>query len=160
MILERRMQQIAIVDTRLFSSDDQEWLERTREYGRAEGVQVEFRQVRQRGRMHDEDLVALVGLGVSAAALFVAYLQLRRTPKEQWTRKKLVDEIDAYLRLHGVTEYRFLIENGFDNLIARNGLPCIIGVEIADQRRTRLYLGVTDNCIQIAAVEYDHRVLP
>jgi hypothetical protein len=71
----------------------------------------------------------------------------------------MLREIEAFLKLRGISSYEFSFELGFENIDARNGRPCVVGVRVAAQRPFNIYFGVTKDRIWVSAIETDWRSL-
>jgi hypothetical protein len=110
-------------------------------------------------RINRPEFVAVAGLGIAAVALLISYFQLRQGSRRSLSRAELVAEIDAYLRLRGVSHYTFVFENGFENIEQRNGRPCIVQVRMGDEQNVNIYFGATDKKLWVSAVEADWRQL-
>jgi hypothetical protein len=108
--------------------------------------------------LHREDGVGLVSLGLSAAALGVGILQLLAARKEV-TERDVLAEIDAFLRLRGITDTKFTLLSGVENLRVMNGQPCVVLVETVLGEQFRLYVGITGAKLFISPVLYNWRAL-
>ena len=122
-------------------------------------VVVEFKEMPTAGESaHRKDIIGLLSLGVATLTLIVAMLQLSSMDKDI-TQRAILGEIDAYLRLRGISDYRFTFVDGIENLIARNGRPCIVMVSFPAGETAPLYIGATKERVFVSATLYDWRAL-
>jgi hypothetical protein len=148
---------MVVVDESCFTGVRDEARKTLKDFCASEGLLLSLKGASTEASDHRFDIVGLTGLGVAVVALAISYLQLRRTPKLELTRAKLIEEIDSYLRLRGVTQYHFTFEEGFENLLAKNGRTCVVGVQIEAPQIVQLYFAVTPEKIYVSSHEIPWR---
>lgn len=145
-----------LFDSKLVSSSEEARLKEFIDDMRSTGGIVEVQNIAARfSAGTSQDFLSLGGLAISAAALVVSILQLRNAG-QKLSRSDLLREIDAYLRLKGVDDYRFLFESGFENISEGNGRICVVAVEDSISKG-RIYLSISDRGMTISAVQFDWR---
>jgi hypothetical protein len=154
------MSMAIVIDSSLFARPDLTWLDEIRKGCNSNFMDCHISKVPDR-TVHQEEVVAIIGAGCAVAALVLNIIKMMKDEKEKWTYKKLLEECDSYLALHGIKDYTFEYATGFDNLINDNGKPCIVKVHSQEGNKTiYLNIGKTTEVLIVTPKSYDYRSLP
>ena len=115
--------------------------------------------LRAKSIQHQHDTVSISSLVICVLSLLVNVLQLQKRQEVIWTPKKLIDECDAYLKLHNISHVSMVYKGGFENLTLKNGKPCIVEVLTDSGKLVALHVGINEDMIVFSPGPYNPRSL-
>lgn len=148
-----------LLDTRLFSESDLAWRSEILEEAKSLGIVTSTEAVSPTGKLQEYSILTLINVGAAVAGVVIATLSLMKRPRDQWTYRKLVDEVDSFLETKDIESFRIVNVDDFGNLKKSNGKPCVVTIKTPEGVFHRLYLGLTDEIFLVSAVHFDSRSL-
>lgn len=121
---------------------------------------VQISDIPGRNKNSRQEFIVIAGLGIAVFSLIISYLRLDATKKDVIdSPDKLKKEIEAVLQLHGETSYTFDFADGIDNIMKKNGMPCLVVVTLHGEVEEKIYFGATRDRLWVSRVEPDWRKL-
>jgi hypothetical protein len=149
------LNKIIFLDSRCFPNSEKNWQDAIREELPQDEFAVRIAHIPEKGSVHETDLQTFGGIGFAVAGIAIGIARLLKQPA--WSYDKLQKEVVGYLALKGVKNFEFKNTEGFENLIEKNGQPCVVTISCSDGKFIRLYVGVTKEIIIVSPTEFDFR---
>lgn len=114
------------------------------------GFTVTFTEFPQENPHRKAEAIAITGLAISALATMISLLSYFDGKKKNPTMKEIHDEIQSYLALKGISDYKILSSYGLEGLFDGSEESCTITFAYPHGEEGKVFIGIRDKHIWVS----------